>query len=143
MLTNDNLSLKTTLFLFVNKGFTKCEIWDTHDYIITHHNRRLIPHRIAAKKIEMLILYGVPEERAVKIVSSGGKEKLTKENLALLGKPIIIGTVEELSNDTRLWNKTVVDVKFLGFRRTKLIILVKDEYSEKPLTEGDEIKYEK
>ena len=129
MLSNDNLSLKTALFLFINKGFTKCEIWSQRDYCMTHHCRRLIPHRIAARKINMLISEGMPEGMAVAIVSSGGREKMTKANLALLGKPIAVGTIETLSDDTRLWNKTVVDVKILGFRRTKLIILVKDETS--------------
>ena len=134
MLTNDNLSLKTALYLFINKGFTKCEVWDEYDYSITHHNRRLTSHLIAARKIDMLISKGVPEEKAVTIVSIAGMQKLTKENLGLLGSPIAVGTIETLietlSNDTRLWNKIITDIEFRGFRRTKLILLVnKDEAS--------------
>ncbi len=131
MIIDSTLSLKTALYLFINKGFTKCEVWDEYDYIITHHNRRLTSHLIAARKIDMLISKGVPKEKAVTIVAIAGMQKLTKSNLGLLGSPIAIGTIETLietlSNDTRLWNKIVTDIEFRGFRRTKLIILVKDE----------------
>lgn len=127
MIIDSTLSLKTALYLFINKGFTKCEVWDEYDYIITHHKRRLTSHLIAARKIDMLISKGVPQEKAVTIVAIAGMQKLTKSNLALLGKPIAVGTVEGLSNDTRLWNKMVTDIEFRGFRRTKLILLVNKE----------------
>lgn len=127
MVTNNGLSLKEALYYFINKGFTECEVWGEYDYCLTHKNGRITSHLIAARKIDMLILKGVPEERAVTIVSLGGRQKLVERNLNLLGKPIAVGTVETLSNDTRLWNKIVTDIEFLGFRRTKLIILVKDE----------------
>ena len=130
MITDSTLSLKTALYLFINKGFTKCEVWDEYDYIITHHNRRLTSHLIAARKIDMLISKGVPQEKAVTIVSIAGMQKLTKSNLGLLGSPIAVGTVEKLINDindTRLWNKMVTDIEFRGFRRTKLILLVNKE----------------
>ena len=33
---NDLITVKQALFLFVGKGFNKCEIWNSKDYLATH-----------------------------------------------------------------------------------------------------------
>ena len=51
MLIDNSMTVKTALYLFMDKGFSKCEIWKESDYIQVHHGtKKYRSHRIASKK---------------------------------------------------------------------------------------------
>ena len=63
---------------------------------------------------------------AQKLVIMEGKQKVNKTNSSLLGKPLWIGTIQELSNKQSLWNKSVCDCCIKGLFRKKIQIIIKD-----------------
>lgn len=63
---------------------------------------------------------------AQKFVIMEGKQKVNKTNLSLLGEPLWIGTIEELSNKQNLWNKSVCDCCINGLFRNKIQIIIED-----------------
>lgn len=88
--------------------------------------KTLRSHRIASKKIDLLHEAGLAYKDAQKFVIMEGKQKVNKTNLSLLGEPLWIGTIEELSNKQNLWNKSVCDCCINGLFRNKIQIIIED-----------------
>lgn len=65
-------------------------------------------------------------EEAVIQLCLSGEPKYNKANLSLLGTPIWIGTIEELSNRSDLWSKYVYDCRIFGLFRNKIQIIIED-----------------
>lgn len=126
ILLDDCITLKELSYLFIHKGFTSCEIWTEEDYLATHFlSKSLLSHQIASKKIDILVKNGFSRKYAQWFVFWEGKQKANKKNLSLLGTPIWTGTIEELSNETLLYDKIVSDCHFRGIFRRKIDIIVK------------------
>lgn len=125
---NNGIKLKQLVFLFVNKGFKKCEIWEEREYLQTHFGtHKWRSHIIASRKIDLLHKIGLSYTNAQKFVIMEGRQKVNKDNLALLGSLIWIGSIDELSNQRNLWDKNVTDFHIKGIFRNKIEILVKKE----------------
>lgn len=118
------MTVKSILFLFVNQGFSKCEIWRESEYIKVHKKKNMRQHLIASAKMDILQNIGFSSVDARKLVLMEGSQKVNKKNLSLLGNPMAKGSVEELSNHTELWDYTVTGIEIKGFRRKKLIIQI-------------------
>lgn len=119
-----DMTVKSILFLFMNQGFSKCEIWKESDYIKVHRKKNLRQHLIASAKMDALQNIGLSSVDAQKIVLMEGSQKVNKKNLSLVGNPMAKGSIEELSNYTELWDYTVTDIEIKGFGRKKLIIQI-------------------
>ena len=76
--------------------------------------------------MDLLYEAGMSCKDAQKLVIIEGEQKVNKTNLSLLGKPLWIGTIEELSNKQNLWNKSVCDCCIKGLFRKKIQIIIKD-----------------
>lgn len=127
LLEKDTITVKQILFLMIGKGFFKCEIWNDEDYLKVHFGTKSMRSSlIATKYMDILISKGVPPAKAQQLVILKGKFKLTKKNLSLLGKPIITGCVEELSNHIELWDKRVTNIYIQGILRRKIIVLLEN-----------------
>lgn len=51
MLFDENVTVKQFVFLLLNCGFKKCELWTEKAYIQTHHKSKAFrSHVIASKK---------------------------------------------------------------------------------------------
>lgn len=127
-MNNKNILLKQLVFLLVNKGFKKCEVWNEGEYVKAHNGtKEWRSHAIASKKIEILHNNGLSYADAQKAVILHGAQKVNKQNIALLGTPIWNGGIEELSNNQQLWNKQVRNCFIKGLFRKKVIILLEDQ----------------
>ena len=127
MLYNENVTVKQIVYLLISCGFQKCELWTEKAYINANHGtKRFRSHRIASKKMDLLYEAGMSYKDAQKLVIMEGEQKVNKTNLSLLGKPLWIGTIEELSYKQNLWNKSVCDCCIKGLFRKKIQIIIKD-----------------
>lgn len=119
--------VRQLVYLLINCGFQKCELWTQKAYInVNHTTKRFRSHRIASKKMDLLHKAGMAYKDAQKLVIMEGKQKVNKTNLSLLGEPLWTGTIEELSNKQNLWNKSVLDCNIKGLFRKKIQIIIKD-----------------
>lgn len=110
MLYDENITIKQIVYLLISCGFQKCELWTEKAYInANHHTKRFRSHRIASKKMNLLHEAGMDYKDAQKLVIMEGKQKVNKTNSSLLGKPLWIGTIQELSNKQSLWITWVLD----------------------------------
>lgn len=120
-----NLTVEKILCLMMSEGFSKCEIWKESDFIRTHcGTKKWRSHSIASKKMNILQDIGFSSKDAQRIVIMEGCQKLTKANLSLLGQPLAIGSIEELSNHTEFQDSIVTGIEIKGIRRNKLIIKI-------------------
>lgn len=127
MLYDKNVTVRQIVYLLINCGFQKCELWTQKAYInVNHTTKRFRSHRIASKKMDLLHKAGMAYKDAQKLVIMEGKQKVNKTNLSLLGEPLWTGTIEELSNKQNLWNKSVLDCNIKGLFRKKIQIIIKD-----------------
>lgn len=127
MLYDENVTVRQIVYLLINCGFQKCELWTQKAYInVNHTTKRFRSHRIASKKMDLLHEAGMAYKDAQKLVIMEGKQKVNKTNLSLLGEPLWTGTIEELSNKQNLWNKSVLDCNIKGLFRKKIQIIIKD-----------------
>ncbi len=127
MLYDENVMVRQLVYLLINCGFQKCELWTQKAYInVNHTTKRFRSHRIASKKMDLLHKAGMAYKDAQKLVIMEGKQKVNKTNLSLLGEPLWTGTIEELSNKQNLWNKSVLDCNIKGLFRKKIQIIIKD-----------------
>ena len=78
------------------------------------------------KRMNRYLLWCVYYKDAQKLVIMEGEQKVNKTNSSLLGEPLWIGTIEELSNKQNLWNKSVCDCCIKGLFRKKIQIIIKD-----------------
>ena len=120
----NEITVKDILYLLIGKGFSKCEVWEKSDYIKVYKKKNLKQHLIASAKINALQNAGLSSTDAQRLVLMEGSQKINKNNLSLLGKPIVKGSAEEISNRTELWDYTVTNIEIKGFRRKKLIIQI-------------------
>lgn len=128
LIGNDLITVKQTLFLLIGKGFYKCEIWYNRDYFIRHElPKRILRSLISSKYMDILISNGIPTWKARQLVILNGYPSLSKKNLKLLAKPIITGSVEEVSNHMELWNRKVTSIRIHGFFRNKIAILLEND----------------
>jgi hypothetical protein len=119
------INLKYLVYLLLNCEFKRCTLWYEEDYLITHAKTNMWKsHMIASKKMDILREQGLAYPYAQKWVILEGKQKINKKNLALLGKPIFTGTLEDLSNKCDLWNKEVCGCHVSGIFRNKLEIII-------------------
>lgn len=131
MLHDENVLVKQLVYLLMNCGFRKCELWTEKAYINVNHNtKEFRSHRIASKKIDLLHEVGMAYKDAQKLVIMEGKQKVNKTNLSLLGEPLWTGTIEELSNKQNLWNKSVCDCYIKGLFRKKIQIIIKNSEAD-------------
>lgn len=127
MLYDESVMVRQLVYLLINCGFQKCELWTQKAYInVNHTTKRFRSHRIASKKMDLLHKAGMAYKDAQKLVIMEGKQKVNKTNLSLLGEPLWTGTIEELSNKQNLWNKSVLDCNIKGLFRKKIQIIIKD-----------------
>lgn len=127
MLYDENVMVRQLVYLLINCGFQKCELWTQKAYInVNHTTKRFRSHRIASKKMDLLHKAGMAYKDAQKLVIMEGKQKVNKTNFSLLGEPLWTGTIEELSNKQNLWNKSVLDCNIKGLFRKKIQIIIKD-----------------
>lgn len=127
MLYDENVMVRQLVYLLINCGFQKCELWTQKAYInVNHTTKRFRSHRIASKKMDLLHKAEMAYKDAQKLVIMEGKQKVNKTNLSLLGEPLWTGTIEELSNKQNLWNKSVLDCNIKGLFRKKIQIIIKD-----------------
>lgn len=127
MLHNENVTVRQLVYLLMSCGFRKCELWEQEAYINANHKtKEFRSHRIASKKMDLLHEAGMDYKDAQKLVIMEGKQKVNKTNLSLLGKPLWIGTIEELSNKQNLWNKAVCYCHIKGLFRNKIQIVLKN-----------------
>lgn len=127
MLLNENVTIKQLVCLLMNCGFRKCELWTQKAYINANHaSKRFRAHRIASKKMDLLHEAGLDYKDAQKLVIMEGKQEVNKINLSLLGEPLWTGTIEELSNEQNLWNKSVCDCNISGLFRNQIQIILED-----------------
>lgn len=127
MLYDKNVTVRQIVYLLINCGFQKCELWTQKAYInVNHTTKRFRSHRIASKKMDLLHKAGMAYKDAQKLVIMEGKQKVNKTNLSLLREPLWTGTIEELSNKQNLWNKSVLDCNIKGLFRKKIQIIIKD-----------------
>ncbi len=127
MLYDENVMVRQLVYLLINCGFQKCELWTQKAYInVNHTTKRFRSHRIASKKMDLLHKAGMAYKDAQKLVIMEGKQKVNKTNLSLLGEPLWTGIIEELSNKQNLWNKSVLDCNIKGLFRKKIQIIIKD-----------------
>lgn len=127
MLHNENVTVRQLVYLLMSCGFRKCELWEQEAYINANHKtKEFRSHRIASKKMDLLYEAGMDYKDAQKLVIMEGKQKVNKTNLSLLGEPLWIGTIEELSNKQNLWNKAVCFCHIKGLFRNKIQIVLKN-----------------
>ena len=127
MLYDEHVTVRQIVYLLINCGFQKCELWTQKAYInVNHHTKKFRSHRIASKKMDLLHKAGMAYKDAQKLVIMEGKQKVNKTNLSLLGEPLWTGTIEELYNKQNLWNKSVLDCEIKGLFRKKIQIIIKD-----------------
>lgn len=127
MLHNENVTVRQLVYLLMSCGFRKCELWEQGAYInVNHKTKEFRSHRIASKKMDLLHEAGMDYKDAQKLVIMEGKQKVNKTNLSLLGEPLWIGTIEELSNKQNLWNKAVCYCHIKGLFRNKIQIVLKN-----------------
>lgn len=127
MLHNENVTVRQLVYLLMSCGFRKCELWEQEAYINANHKtKEFRSHRIASKKMDLLYEAGMDYKDAQKLVIMEGKQKVNKTNLSLLGEPLWIGTIEELSNKQNLWNKAVCYCHIKGLFRNKIQIVLKN-----------------
>jgi hypothetical protein len=127
MLLTDTINLKPFICMLSNCGFKRCTLWHEKEYLMTHTKTRMWKsHMIASRKIDILHSQGLPYSVAQKWVLLEGNQNVTKKNLALFGKPIFHGTLEELSKICYLWNEDVCDFHISGIFRNRIEIILKD-----------------
>lgn len=128
LLGNDLITVKQILFLLIGKGFSKCVIWTSKDYLATHFlSKSIRSSQIATKFMDNLISNGIPTWKAQQLVILNGSPRLSKKNLKLLGEPIVVGSVDELSNHMELWERKVTDIHIQGIIRRKVILILEDD----------------
>ena len=69
---------------------------------------------------------GLPYSTAQKLVLMEGDQKVNKNSLSLLGTPIYVGSIEDLSNKQEFWNTIVETVDITGIFRKNIKIIIKD-----------------
>lgn len=130
MLNNgEEITLKQCLWLFMNKGFKKCEVWEKSDYITEQINKNgfLLGKKDAiVRQATALEDLGYDKVRIRRNLLLGNFNIIHKEYKKITKQPLIKGTVESLSNEFSYWSKQVVDVKIYGIYHKSLIILLKD-----------------
>lgn len=128
MLFDAYVTVKQFVFLLLNCGFKKCELWMEKSYIQTHHKSKVFrSHVIASKKMDLLNEAGLEYKDAQKLVIMEGNQRVNRKNLSLLGTPIWTGTLEELANKQNLWDKSVCDCCIKGLFRKRIQIIIKDD----------------
>lgn len=124
---NETISLQQLCFLLINCGFKKCELWERSTYAKRYGgSKEYRSDMIASEQIELLHEAGMTYKEAVIQLCLSGEPKYNKANLSLLGTPIWIGTIEELSNRSDLWSKYVYDCRIFGLFRNKIQIIIED-----------------
>lgn len=123
----DGISLKQLSYLLVNCGFRKCEVWEERLYAWrfggTRRTRRARIECELINRLQEVVGYNI----AFKLVALAGEASLNKNNLALLGVPVYVGTIEELTNKVNLWHKTVINCYTFGLFRNKIRIIIDDK----------------
>lgn len=131
LLVTQNITVRQLIILSIGFGFKRCELWTDRAYVQTHHpNKKFLSHRIASKKIDLLIKAGLSDRAALTLVSLEGEQKVNKKNLALLGEPTYVGTLDGLGNKDKadLWDKLVFEFYVTGIVRKKVIIVTQEEH---------------
>jgi hypothetical protein len=129
LLVSQNITVRQLIILSIGFGFKRCELWTDRAYVQTHHpNKKFLSHRIASKKIDLLIKAGFSDLSATKLVLLEGEQKVNKKNLALLGEPTYVGTLDGLGNKDKadLWDKLVYEYHVTGIVRRKVIIVTQE-----------------
>lgn len=126
-----DITVKQFVYLSLDCGLKKCELWKKSDYIRTHCGSKTYrSHLIASKKIDILTEIGLDYKIALKLIIMEGHQKVNKKNLSLLGTPIWSGNMDELSNKQNLLNKTICNYYIKGMFNRKIQIIVKDDNEE-------------
>lgn len=127
MLYSPSVTLKMCIYLLMGCGIRKCEVWEESAYLNVHyHTRSWRKHMVASKKMDILHRDGLPYHMAQKLVIMEGNQRLSRSNLLLLGTPLYIGAIEELSNRQDLWNKQVCEIVVKGLLRKKIQLILLD-----------------
>lgn len=130
LLAAQNVTVGQLIILSLGFGFKRCEVWTVSAYVQTHHpNKKFLSHRISSKKIDLLIKAGYSELSALWLVLLEGKQKVNKKNLALLGEPTYVGTLDGLGNkdNADLWDKLMFEYYVTGIVRKKVIIVIQED----------------
>jgi len=130
LLTSQNITVRQFIILSLGFGFKRCEVWTVSAYVQTHHpNKKFLSHRISSKKIDLLIKAGFSDSSATKLVLLEGEQKVNKKNLALLGEPTYVGTLDGLGNkdNADLWDKLMFEYYVTGIVRKKVIIVTQED----------------
>lgn len=125
-----NITVGQLIIFSLGFGFKRCEIWTDRAYVQTHHpNKKFLSYRISSKKIDLLIKAGYSELSALWLVLLEGKQKVNKKNLALLGEPTYVGTLDGLCNKDKadLWDKLVFEYYVKGIFCKKVIIVTRED----------------
>ena len=131
LLAAQNITVGQLIIFSLGFGFKRCEIWTDRAYVQTHHpNKKFLSYRISSKKIDLLLKKaGFSDSSATKLVLLEGEQKVNKKNLALLGEPTYVGTLDGLCNKDKadLWDKLVFEYYVTGIVRKKVIIVTQED----------------
>lgn len=130
LLAAQNITVGQLIIFSLGFGFKRCEVWTVSAYVQTHHpNKKFLSYRISSKKIDLLIKAGFSDSSATKLVLLEGEQKVNKKNLALLGEPTYVGTLDGLCNKDKadLWDKLVFEYYVTGIFRKKVIIVTRED----------------
>lgn len=130
LLTNKNITVKQLIMFSLGFGFKRCELWTDGAYLQTHYmSKKFLSHRISSKKVDLLIKAGLSHSAALRLVLLEGEQKVNKKNLALLGEPTYVGTLDGLCNKDKadLWDKLVYGYHVTGIVRKKVIIVIQED----------------
>ena len=128
----ENITFKQVINLMMTCNYKNCEVWNSSDYVWrTHGTKKFRKHRVASKIIEILVENGMPPGEAEIRTAVEVDCKLSKKNLDLLGKPLLAGSVDEISNHTEIYEEKVWKIKVTGLFRNKLIILLDSNNKQK------------
>lgn len=130
LLAAQNITVGQLIIFSLGFGFKRCEVWTVSAYVQTHHpNKKFLSYRISSKKIDLLIKAGLSDRDALRLVSLEGEQKVNKKNLALLGEPTYVGTLDGLCNKDKadLWDKLVFEYYVTGIFRKKVIIVTRED----------------
>ena len=130
LLATQNITVRQFIMLSLGFGVKRCEVWTDSAYVQTHHpNKKFLSYRISSKKIDLLIKAGYSDLSALMLVLLEGEQKVNKKNLALLGEPTYVGTLDGLGNkdNADLWDKLVDEYYVTGIVRKKVIIVIQED----------------
>lgn len=123
----DGVSLKQLSYLLINCSFKKCEVWEEGAYAWRFSGTREIRRARIENELINQLKEIVGYDTAFKLVVLAGEPSLNKSNLALLGVPVYVGTIEELTNKVTLLNRTVTNCYRFGLFRNKIRIIIDDK----------------